>query len=395
MYILPRFERRVDLATKRKDKNGRILKDGESQRPNGTYMYRYYDIYNNRKSIYAKTLAELRAKENEIMRDASDEIDYAAGKETVSDLVLRYMSLKRDLKMNSKKAYNSVIRRIQRDPFGLLEIRVVRISTAKKWFVDLYDSGVKYNTIGVIQSVVRPAFEMAVEDDVIRKNPFKFKLSDILKNNQTKREALTKEQEYILMDVVKKYGRSYYDEIVILLGTGLRVSELYGLTKSDIDMKNRQIRVNKQLFRRPPDPYCIGSPKTKSGIRTIPMTDKVYEAFCRVLKNRKAPKVESIIDGHTGFLFLDKNGRPKVSLHMDLYLQRIMKLCEREGIKLPRVTPHVLRHTFCTNAQRGGIDVKSLQYFMGHSSASVTLDVYSHIDYGAAKLAFDKVAPSL
>ena len=76
------------MATKRKDKNGRILKDGESQRPNGTYMYRYYDIYNNRKSIYAKTLAELRAKENEIMRDASDEIDYAAGKETVSDLVL-------------------------------------------------------------------------------------------------------------------------------------------------------------------------------------------------------------------------------------------------------------------------------------------------------------------
>ena len=109
-----------------------------------------------------------------------------------------------------------------------------------------------------------------------------------------------------------------------------------------------------------------------------------------------ASKSEPIIDGYGGFLFLDKSGMPKVAMHLENYMRNLQKKINRiYGNTFSRVTPHVLRHTFCTNMQQGGIDVKSLQYLMGHSNVSVTLDVYTHTDFNAVQEAFRKVASSL
>ena len=106
--------------------------------------------------------------------------------------------------------------------------------------------------------------------------------------------------------------------------------------------------------------------------------------------------LELLVDGHSGFLFLDKSGMPKVAMHLENYMRHVRKkYATQQGTDFPNVTPHVLRHTFCTNAQRAGIDVKSLQYFMGHSNASVTLDVYTHSDYDSAEKAFQKIAMNL
>ena len=174
------------------------------------------------------------------------------------------------------------------------------------------------------------------------------------------------------------------------------MSELYGLTKADVDLDRRRIHINKQLCRTGDKPYFITEPKTQSGIRYIPMTDGAYAAFKRVLQNRVAPKIEMFVDGYVGFLFLDKSGRPKTAMHLQNYMRGVQeRFNEVYGQGAPRVTPHVLRHTFCTNAQRAGIDVKSLQAIMGHSNVSVTLDVYTHTDYSAVEAAFYKVAASL
>ena len=384
------------MSEKRKDSKGRVLKDGESQRANGTYDYRYTDIHKKRRCIYAKSLTELRKKENELRRDMADGIDYAAGEMTVAELVDRYMNLKRGLKQNSLRSYGSAVKRIHADPFGQKPIKTVKLSDAKGWLVFLHDSGIKQNTIGVLQSVVRPAFEMAVDDDIIRKNPFKFKLSDVVPKDAYVRDALTKEQQERYLQFVQDCGGNYYDDIVILLGTGLRVSELYGLTKSDLDFDRRCIHVRRQLSRTANQPYFISSPKTKSGVRTIPMTDTVYMALKRVLKNRASPKVEMLVDGCTGFIFLDKAGKPKVAMHLENFMRGLQRKhpWALDG-DFPKVTPHVLRHTFCTNMQQAGIDIKSLQYLMGHSNASVTLDVYTHTDYNVVKRAFDQAAANL
>ena len=385
------------MAEKRKDSKGRILKVGEGQRPNLTYYYRFRRNSKEKWSyIYAPTLNELREKEVEVQRDLLDGIDYIAGETTVLALVERYINLRRGLTQNSQRAYGAAINRIRQDSFGQLKIKDVKRSEAKTWFVSLHDQGMKQNTIGVIHSVLRPAFEMAVEDDMIRKNPFKFKLSDVVPKDANVRNALTKAQQKRYLGFVRDDGGNYYSDIVILLGTGLRVSELYGLTLSDVDFERRCIRVTKQLCRTAEKPYFVTSPKTKSGIRVIPMTDSVYMAFRNVVEHRGKPKIEMIVDGYSGFLFLDKDQRPKVAMHLENYMRGLQKrYLKSHGNSLPTITPHVLRHTFCTNAQQAMLDVKSLQYIMGHSTASVTLDVYTHSNYESAERAFRQIAASL
>ncbi len=345
------------MSEKRKDSKGRVLKDGESQRANGTYDYRYTDIHKKRRCIYAKSLTELRKKEEELWRDLADGIDYAAGEMTVADLVDRYMNLKRGLKPNSLRSYNTAVKRIHADPFGQKAIKTVKLSDAKGWFVFLHDSGFKQNTIGILQSVVRPAFEMAVEDDIIRKNPFKFKLSDVVPKDAYVRNALT---------------------------------------RADIDFERHCIHVRRQLCRTAEKPYFVTPPKTKSGIRNVPMTDTVCAALRRVVKARASTKVEALVDGCSGFLFLDKSGMPKVAMHLENYMRGVQGKFEKAYSKpVPRITPHVLRHTFCTNVQQAGLDVKSLQYLMGHSNASVTLDVYTHSSFESVERAFEQIAGNL
>lgn len=356
----------------------------------------YTDVKGTVRYVYSPTLEELRVKEDVIQYDLRDGIDYAASEITVAELVSRYINTKRGLSQNSKRAYGTAVKIIENDPFGARQIRAVKASDAKTWFVALHDRGLKQHTIEVVQNVIRPAFAMAVEDDAIRKNPFKFKLAEIIPNDAYVRPALTKPQQEKYLRFIQSEGRgNYYDDIVILLGTGLRVSELYGLTKADVDMERRQIRITKQLCRTAERPYFITEPKTKSGMRTIPMSEEVYAAFLRVLRGRRTA-VERFVDGYAGFLFLDKAGQPKVAMHLENYMREMQKkYIAKHGRTLPSVTPHVLRHTFCTNLQQTGIDVKSLQYLMGHSSASVTLDVYSHVDYDAVEKAFDRAVASL
>ena len=174
------------------------------------------------------------------------------------------MNLKRGLKPNSLRSYNTAVKRIHADPFGQKAIKTVKLSDAKGWFVFLHDSGFKQNTIGILQSVVRPAFEMAVEDDIIRKNPFKFKLSDVVPKDAYVRNALTREQQEKYLQFVQDYGGNYYDDIVILMGTGLRVSELYGLTRADIDFERHCIHVRRQLCRTLKSPTLSHRRKQKA-----------------------------------------------------------------------------------------------------------------------------------
>ncbi len=383
------------MLEKRKDDKGRILKTGEDQRPNGTYEYRYTDARGKSRSVYAKTLKSLRQKEADIQRERMDGM-LVPNKMTVAQLVDAYMELKRGISPNTLRAYRTVINRIRESEFGSRLIRDIKISDAKRFYISLHDLGCKRNTIVLYHNLLRPAFEMALDDDFIRKNPFKFKMADILKDDSEKRIPLTKEQQKIYLQFVQEVGGDkYYDDIVVLLGTGLRVSELYGLTKKDIDLKRRLIFVERQLCRTAEKPYFIKAPKTDSGVRCIPMSDSVYMSLKRILKNRNQPKVEFLIDGYSGFVFLDKADKPKVAVHLENYMRSIqMKLSRIYGKSFPKVTPHVLRHTFCTNMQQSGLDVKSLQYLMGHSNVSVTLDVYTHTDFNAVQEAFMRTIAS-
>ena len=138
--------------------------------------------------------------------------------------------------------------------------------------------------------------------------------------------------------------------------------------------------------------YVIEAPKTEKGIRYVPMTEEVAESFRRIIKNRIAPKVEPIIEGYTGFLFLDKNDMPMVALHWEKYMQHILeKYNSIYKVQMPKITPHVCRHTFCSNMAKSGMNPKTLQYIMGHSDISVTLNTYTHVNFEDAQSELQRV----
>ena len=402
------MERSVFMSEKRRDNRNRILRNGESQRQDGRYAYKYKDINGETKFVYSWRLDKndrapagkprdlsLREKERQIQQDLFNQIVPNGGNLTVLELVQKYLSLKVNVRHNTQANYNFVVGILKKEAFGSLRIDKVKLSDAKAWLIKLQKDGRGYSTIHSVWGVVRPAFEMAVQDDLIRKNPFGLELDTVVVNDSVTREAITRAQERAFLKLIQEDNcyRKYYDGIYILFHTGLRISEFCGLTISDIDFQNKRIRVDHQLQRKRDMEYIIEDTKTKSGERYVPMSQQVVECFRRVIANRKPPKQEPIIDGYTGFLFLDKNGMPMVALHWEHYFKHILnKYNSIYKVQLPKITPHVCRHTFCSNMARSGMSPKTLQYIMGHSDISVTLNTYTHLTFDDAKAEFDRVA---
>lgn len=395
-------------SLKRKDSKGRILRENERQRDDGRYLYTYKDPTTGKKMfIYSWKLEKndktpagkkvdlsLREKEKQIEKDLRDGISYKAGGVTVLELVERYISLKTKVRPTTRAGYKTVVNVLKADPFGQKNIANIKTSEAKKWLISLQDGGRSYSSIHSIRGVVRPAFAMAVEDDLIRKNPFDFELAKVLINDSVKRDALTPKQERDFLKFIKEdeHFSRFYDGMFILFKTGLRISELCGLTIRDIDLKERTINVSKQLQYTGGKKAYIEQTKTDAGTRVLPMSDEVYEAFKRVISGRKKPKVEKMIDGVSGFLFLDENGKPMVAYQWEKKFQHsVEKYNKIYKVELPKITPHVCRHTFCTNMAKSGISVKTLQYLMGHSDISITMNVYTHLKLADAQDELEKL----
>lgn len=382
------------MSEKRRDHKGRLLRTGESQRKDLTYQFRYTDVTGKRRTFYAKDLKELRKQEDKLQREIDAGVNYCEGNINVIELVERYVALKQGVRHATKVGYNFVLNLIRKEDFCYRRINTIKTSDAKLWFMKLQKDGRGYSTITSVRGVVKPAFQMACDEDIIRKNPFAFSLAGVVVNDSKKRQALTTEEQEIFMTFVKEdsHYHCYYDEFNVLLGTGMRVSEFCGLTLSDLDFENRKIRVEKQLIKEKGGVYHVEKTKTESGVRFIPMSDEVYRSLKNIVENRKKPQKELLVDGHTGFLLLDKNGNPKVGLHLDHHMQWTMKKYRRTRTEpLPTITPHVLRHTFCTNMANAGMDLKSLQYLMGHSDAGITMNVYTHTSYAQAEQSMQKI----
>ena len=282
------------MSEKRRDNRNRILREGEYQRTDGRYRYRYIDEDGKEKYVYSwrldkndltprgkKRELSLREKEKQIQADLFDHIVTRGGNYTVVELVEKYTSLKTGVGHNTKAGYKTVINILNREAFEKQRIDKVRLSDAKAWLIKLQQvDGRGYSSIHFIRGVLRPAFQLAVDDDLIR-----------------------------------------------------------------------------------------------------------------ILANRVAPKIEPMVDGYAGFLFLDKNDKPMVALHWEKYLEHIIEKYNKiYRIQMPKVTPHVCRHTFCSNMAKSGMNPKTLQYIMGHSDISVTLNVYTHVQFDDAQAELLRVA---
>lgn len=397
------------MSNKRKDNKGRVLHNGEYQQSNERYRYKYYDGTGKARYIYSwkldkndhlpenkKNGPSLREQEMVIHTTQYGHIALDGGNLTVLELVKRYTATKIGVRESTKSGYQTTISFLEKNPFGQRRIDTIKISDAKLWLITLQQRlGKGYSTIHTLRGILRPAFRMAYDDDLIRRNPFDFELATVIVNDSVTREAITKDQECKYLDFVKhdSHFSRYYEGIFILFNTGLRISEFVGLTTKNIDFKHHKIIIDHQLIRTSKMEYVIEKPKTESGIREIPMTMEVEEAIKTILAKRVKLKVEPMIGGRSGFLFVDKNNMPMVALHWEKYFQHILAKYNRTyKIQMPKVTPHVCRHTFCSKMAKTGMNPKSLQYIMGHSDISVTLNTYTHVKFEDAEAEMKRVS---
>ena len=148
------------------------------------------------------------------------------------------------MRPSTEASYRTVINILKKDPFGGKRIDKVKLSDAKFWLVQMQKNGRGFSSIRTIRGIMRPAFQLAVDDDLIRKNPFAFELMSVVYNDSVTREAISREDERKFLKFVQedKHFCKYYDGIYILLNTGLRISEFVGLTKSDIDFEAVYVR---------------------------------------------------------------------------------------------------------------------------------------------------------
>ena len=395
------------MSVKRRDNKNRILQNGESQRPDGRYRYKYIDANGKEKNLYSwrlvstdkvpagvKNCEPLRDMIRRVQADLNFGIVPYGGVLTVVQMCEKYLLTQNGIRENTRANHKTVMNILKKHPFGSTRIDKIKVLDAKLFLVSLQkDDGRSYSSIHSIRGVLRPAFQLALESDYIKRNPFDFQLKDVLVNDAVTREAISRQDEKKFLKFVKEdqHFSVYYDAIYILFKTGMRISEFCGLTLADIDLEQRTINIDHQLQRKGNGELYIldgqslsTKTKTPSGTRCIPMlTNEVHAAFRNLVQNRKTPKVEPLVDGYGGFLILNEKARkglrPMVAMDWEHIFKRILdKYNNTYKVQMPKVTPHVCRHTFCNNMANSGMNPAHLQYYMGHSDISVTMKHYVH-----------------
>ena len=337
----------------RRDSKHRVLRAGESMRADGKYQFKYH-IAGKPHFVYSWKL------------EPTDKLP--AGKKPC--LSLRELEKQIGYDLES-----------QLDPMKR-NIANIKTSDAKLFLIKMQNDGKGYSTVKSLRGVLRPAFQMAVDDDILNKNPFEFQLAGVVVNDSHTRTAITREQMRQFLKFVHDDNCycKYYEVVYILFHTGMRISEFCGLTLKDIDLKNRIVNIDHQLQRTSDMQYVIESTKTNAGTRKLPITEEVAKCFQAIIEDREPQQREKMIDGYAGFLFYDKNNNPLVAMHWEhRFNHMVQRYNDIYRIQIPNITPHVCRHTYCSNMAKSGMNPKTLQYLMGHSDIGVTLNTYTHL----------------
>lgn len=386
---------------KRYDKKHRLLKTGETERADGYYTYRWTSRNGKRHGITASTLEELRAKEEEIMRDTSDGIRVDAQNVTVNDVFELWKYLKRGLKDNTYQNYCYMYTQFVADDLGKLHIRKLKRSDVKRFYNKLADERkLKIATIDNIHTVLHQVLQLAVEDNYVRQNVSDNMLKELKQSHHfdsEHRRALTVPEQELFLDFLadeKSQYHHWHPIFTVMIGTGMRVGEVCGLRWEDIDLEEGIIDVNHTLvyYNHRDENGCyfnVHTPKTKAGNRQIPMTAEVKAAFlaekdCQENNNLQC---KVMVDGYTDFIFINRFGNVQHQGTLNKAIRRIIRDCndkqllkgKKNPVLLPNFSCHSLRHTFTTRLVEAGVNIKVIQELCGHTRSDVTLDIYTTV----------------
>lgn len=376
-----------------------VLKKGESQRKNGTYLYRYNAGDGTRKSVYAKTLEELRNKEEQIDRDMEDGIKPDVKTSTLNDIFELWCDIKKGLKDNTYQNYKYMYDTFVRNDIGNRKIQSLVKSDIKRFYNRLVDErGLKVSTVDSIHTVLHQVIGIAADDNIIRNNIADNTLKELKKIRNTgekRRRALTIEQQKLFLEFLKESEtyRHWYPIFAVMTGTGMRVGEITGLRWCDIFMEENEIDINHTLvYYNHAQNGCyfsVNTPKTEAGRRKIYMMEQVKKAFREERKNqiKSGVRCNVSVDGYTDFVFVNRFGNVQHQGTLNKALRRIIRDCNAEVMEkykgkgepvlLPQFSCHSLRHTYATRLCEANVNIKVIQEQLGHKDIRVTMDIYA------------------
>ena len=392
------------MSKVRRDTKGRTLRKGETyRRDTGTYCYTFRDLLGKRRSIYDKDLLSLRQKEEQYLRDKLDGVEvYALGRAEINSIYDRYIASKTELKDSTRTGYIYTYDRYVRDTFGKKIISKVRYSDVLLFYKSLLDRGCSVTLVERVHCVLHPTFTMAVRDGILRNNPSDGVITEIRKKanfEKNERHALSLDEQRAFLHFLdnKRYER-WKPLFTVMFGTGCRIGELVGLTWDDVDFEKNTISICRSVSYRPFSQhgfkctYELSLPKTRNGIRVIPMLEAVRNVL---LEEREFQETYGLrnrmeLKGVSGFIFFNRYGNIYIHTEVNRTIKRIVlahntqerEKAEREGrepLIIPEFTCHVARHTFCTRLIENSSNIKLVQSVMGHSDIQTTMNIYAEI----------------
>ena len=371
-----------------KDLKGKELGVGISQEKSGLYSARFVDKFGKRRHKRFKKLQECRAWIADAMYvDQHSDISMPAN--MLVDQWFEYWIgiKKKTVRPNTVRNYTERYRRNIQPLIGKMVLSDVKPLHCQKIFYDMADQGYRTSTIYQTRITLYNMFEFAKENEVLLNNPCKRSVKSDMGKPSEKKEALTRENHRRFLEYAS--GQSYENQYRFVLQTGLRTGELVGLKWEDVDMQAKVIHIRRSMeYRHSTKEWRIGEPKSKSGYRSIPLTDEA----CAILNNQKKKnqEIKEIASEWNEYVFLCRKGTP---IKNSTYDTALFKICDKAEI--PRFSMHVLRHTFATRCIEGGIKPKTLQMLLGHSNIGITMNLYVHTTEEEKKKEIDLVADAL
>lgn len=369
-----------------KDLKGKELGEGLSQRKSdGLYMGRYKG-----KCVYGKTLKECKASYVELVNSVKTGTFTDKRKVKLDDYFKEWLQIRHDtkaIKESSERYYSLTYYAYISPVFGAKHLESITVTEVKHFQADLLKTRqkrannkmLKPSSINGIMILFSQVMKCAVKDELLLRNPIEA-INPLKKDKQTKatdtiHRALTIEEQRLFMEYAKDSW--YYNLIDLLLRTGIRSGEAAGLRWSDIDYNSNVIHIRRTASVDSAGKLKMNTPKTETSLRDIPLRSDIRQIFVRQKEQLKMVhgKIVAIDDYVFKSVYDNEVTRGELKYTFDSILSKMRKA----GIEIEHFTPHALRDTFATRAIESGMNPQTLKTILGHSSLSMTMDLYAHV----------------
>lgn len=293
--------------------------------------------------------------------------------------------------------YRNVLRKASA-VFGTMKMEDIDFLKVKQYIIDLQNNGTNdfngkplaHKTIIKHYIVLHALFENAVENEILQYSPMQNMKRPKPRKDEIAKEAIVYTESEIqnIIEYLNQEPLKWKALIMFAIDSGCRRGEIIGLKWEDIDFKTGKVNICRNAQYTTGKGTYISTPKNGKS-RVIYLNTPALQVLAEWKRNQAFLHLAQGLPNN-GFCFTQDNGKMMNPQAPTSYLTRFGK-----KYNLPGIHPHALRHTMATISIVNGADIVSISKKLGHSSTSITLDVYSHANEEAQQRANDVLAGAI